>query len=807
MKENESYGASEADLGKQGKQKKQSKQKKTGNGGGKKSDSPAYRATFAGGSAGNFSDYAGRFGSGGGGGPARSFASAGSAVAAAAMAADTDTGSTPVSVFKQCEADWNGSGHPFTLKRLLDGYQEVSTENSIQPLLERGPQRKSIFLHDYSGVGTHLLGMYLISEWEKGNALNTYEQVLWLPYNQLVGIFPSAHEQADFSIKPSNLIKLMGQEQRYDAAKKTVLVVTGVDCIIRPTRKQEPAVAAICRALPALLSELPFVMIGNHRPAILGGLEYEVTEITLPSVYAAISQVYPHDAQDPDLLGCLMGEEVIDEITQLMRRMFYFDRVTPKGVVTFSQPVQGSVQEQAREWCLEYTQRLFPKHVARPGSRSRSRATSRSSDSSLDVHDVRRCSSPWSPGSCAMMLTDLRRAQAKPPSGMPEAISNPAQWYLAAVREGDRGNKFSVYDVSGHVIVVRGENHYVTDLGPSDQLVPQRFTGKIGSKVKKMPARVKNALVDAQGSLSDAADSAACFMDGEEYVSKAHKQAHDLLQQAPGAALHSVMQQTTRVDLSYTAIQKQLTEVLNHLTEEPITQAVQDILYGVEDASSPRECRDVCRLLVSVLMFGEVAREEQCFFALFAMISLFQDPMSSYTWRRFVALPTQVAVRALASKSWKDYVLTNAAGSLGGAHPMAHNGSFIHVREALPAGAVSWPHIKMQMLYLSFIKSAINGYGQGGFSSLKAGIGFGFDGDVSRACLFEPVQRRQLSDDTRSETPLPDGVSPPSMRRANSDPTSRTRQPLGQLFQPALVREDSEGSCASSDALPEGRPE
>lgn len=700
----------------------------------------------------------------------------------------------PVSVFKQCEQDWDSSGHPFNLKRLLKSYQEVGSEANICEGLRRGLPGKALFLRDYTGVGVHLLGMYLISEWESGSTLTDYEQVLWLPYNQLVAIYPGEHTKSDFSIKPADLMTLMGSTNAYDPIKKTLLVVTGIDKATHPSRHQEKRHAAILKRLPALFSELPCLMIGNYIPDVLSDLDMDTKNITLPSIYSAISQTYPYQGQEPNFLGCIGGEEVIDELSRLMRGVFYFHGKEAKEVVTFTEQSQGSVQEEARQWLGGYIQRVFPQHFRRTKSRSRSRASSSDSEGSLGIYDVPKRQSPWTDSEHLDILTDFNRAQGNPPCAMPDAIANPAQWYLAALGRGEESKSendgFSTYHVDGHAMAVRISNRYVSDLGPSSELLPQPLTGKIRRRLSKLPQRVKEALTDAQAKLKDpdfVGGVAECFMGADgAYPSKAHQQAHELLKKAPKAALHSVML-TKESDMSYPAIQQKLLSSLGDLAEDEVTQAIENIVHGVDGPASSRELRDICRLMVSVLMFGEVAREEKCFFALFAMISLVQDPNFSYTWRRFVALPQQIAMHAMRSKSWKDYVLATAAGSLGGIHPMAHNGSYNQSYDSSPNGSLSWPEIKMQMLYLSFVTHWINRHHQGEFMSLQASMVLGvpdfsdlegscssFESDLcfSSAFLSQPLLTRSFSEDSRATTPLSDGFELVQTRvmRSNSDP-------------------------------------
>lgn len=777
-----------------------------------------------------------------GGAPAKKEAGAVS-VECPAMAAGIE-GNIPVSVYKRCEQDWDGSGHPFSLKRLLRSYQEVDLEGdsdvNICDSLCRGLPGRLLFLHDHTGIGVHLLGMHLISEWEQGNALTDYEQLLWLPYNQIVTIWPDAHRQVAFSIKPEDLMALMGSSNIYDPEKKTLLVVTGIDKVIRLPGHQEELHATILGGLAPLFRELPCLMIGNYKPEVLSDLDMLTKDITLPPIYSAISQTYPFERQEPTFLGYLGGGEVSDGLSHLMQRAFYFHGQEARGVVTFTEQIQGSLQQEARLWLGSFVQRSFPQHFRSKKSRSRSRASSTGSEGSLGVHDVPERQSPWTSREHVSILTDLESAQANPPCAMPDAISNPAQWYLAARRrrEGSEVDTFAVYHVSGHAIAVRSRNSYVTDLGPSNELQPQKLTGTAGKKVRRMHRGVRIALEAAKLKLSDPSftgDVVRCFKKEDGcYISKDHRKAHDLLEITPRAVVHAVMLQKES-DLTYPAIQQELLSRLGSLAEDTVTQAIRAILHGTENLTCPRELRDICRLLVSVLMFGEVAREEKCFFALFAMISLVSDPDFSYTWRRFVALPEQLAIRTVTSKSWINYVTANAAGSLGGIHPMAHNGSFNQVSDVSPVGSYSWPDIKMQMLYLSFVKQSINRDHRGEFMSLQASMVLGTDFSeperspsrsspdysFSGAHILQPRLIRQFSDEGRA-TPLPDGFDlvKPLFERSSSDPArvEESSEAGRQVFvefspnrrspqRPFLVRECSEDSCGSDtiDTLEELR--
>jgi hypothetical protein len=599
----------------------------------------------------------------------------------------------PIQLLEQANTIWQGED--IDLHALLDNYRVDAAE---LPLLtdQLDDCDNGVFLLDKSGLAPHLLGLNLIKRWQAGDILQQYNTIIWLPVTQLLKlpVQPVSEDSLD------ELVQLSDPEAHVDVDRqKNVVVITGIDAL--SARNFTDQVYGNCLAKwLELIKGLPCLAVGNYRPELFGYLANEIA-IALPPLY--MNLVYNQVENDAEERLSLPGSLLVDEVAEQTSRQFRFDNEDPNGVfsldmATVRQYFQGErdiVPEQHEE-----VQHLSPlltlPHVIE--------VLAGQKPADLDVEGI-------------------------------SMLDTAAKWYYAALSaekahvSGER-RCFFLYQVAGHLLARQAQNHYITDLGPIEDYMPQ--ASELGGAHPDAEIREILLLVTQQEAFQmlDGSTIANALKAAKKAWREAATEARNKELAAEGKpAMRGLVGLSKATFKSFNKLNRLLCsnvsdiEVkrgIHQLPKEeqgPSYQAMQGWLNEI-GATDIQICQQVLAVLtnqpikagyesligmLTANLLSESVRNVRTFFAPFAMLNL--SMVGKKGWDRFAALPERVAID-VPSATWDQLILADCLDVLGGKHPMAYNGSFNHTRLGVQNG-VDFPAVKTQLLYLQWLKAML----------------------------------------------------------------------------------------------------
>ncbi|MGE3920360.1 MAG: hypothetical protein AB7F64_05365 [Gammaproteobacteria bacterium] len=618
-------------------------------------------------------------------------------------------------ILNQLKKSWGSYG--FKLDDILDAYR-IDNENPrllSLALKHRAHCKNGLFLQDNSGIATHILGLRLIETWQQGKILTRYKQVLWLPYSKLL----------DIPIEPpftlEKLATLLNIDFSNEKKDSTLIIITGIDYLNHDKMQKNPNFVNLSKAWFSLIETMDWLAIGNHLPTDFK--PNELLEIALPRLYLNLHYAIL-DSYDEERVS-FPGELLVQEITDHTKRAFYFNPEQPNGVFSTSKTTVATYLRGKIDVVPENCEEI--KH----------------DQPLLTIQDV-------------IKILSGTTGNTSYPLSMLDTCS---KWYYAAlsaekIHQAHQNKKFYLYMVAGHIIARRmtqNSRNYVSDLGPLAAYNIHSLSNITSSSLPAIPriiqiilssknfhtldkSNILQALKNARKTWQMEASKRNETLEQKEEISPKNPMElsieennifdsicrifkNDLTDTELTQAINALPKESK--DTSYQTLQKQVNHEFfesNSLQspENRINLQILNILNGKQST----DISQALLLMISANIIAESARNENVFFALFAMLELMQQSEKKLSWQRFVALPERTQMN-LKNADWINLIIADGLDALGGIHPMAHNGSFFQTQPTFSNGGkkpnrgITWPEFKTQILYMHWFINSLQKNGEG----------------------------------------------------------------------------------------------